>query len=132
MDRAPETRSQHATGGPVPAVRARRTVAGTVAEREVLGPLEGLGIVLEALDEVGETRQAAQAQAVLADPQAGIHAQRINELMKTFLETRHFPEDELREVIGHTPFEVITGIILGSLIALLVHWFLPISPGTAC
>ena len=64
--------------------------------------------------------------------QAGIHAQRINELMKTFLESRHFPEGELREVIGHTTFEVITGILLGFLIAFLVFWLMPYNPGTAC
>jgi len=52
--------------------------------------------------------------------------------MKTFLETRMFAEDELKEVIGHTPFEVITGILLGALIALIVYWFLPFNPGTAC
>lgn len=95
-----------------------------------IGLTQGFGSPLFALS-------FAMAMVVVYDAagvrrQAGIHAQRINELMKTFLETRHFPENELREVIGHTPFEVITGVIIGILIALLVYWFLPFNPGTGC
>lgn len=57
--------------------------------------------------------------------QAGIHAKRINELMKNFLESRHFPEEELMEVLGHTPFEVVAGVLLGFLIAIAVFWLIP-------
>jgi acid phosphatase family membrane protein YuiD len=65
--------------------------------------------------------------------QAGIHAQRINEMMKAFFAGRQIPEQELKEVLGHTPFEVITGVILGILISLLFYWLLPVIPGsTAC
>lgn len=58
--------------------------------------------------------------------QAGIHAQRINVLMKAFFEGGHFPEKELKEVLGHTPFEVIAGILLGILISLAAYWLIPI------
>ena len=64
--------------------------------------------------------------------QAGIHAERINELMKAFFESRQFPEEELKEVLGHTSFEVFAGIILGILISLLVFWLMPVSPATSC
>ncbi len=64
--------------------------------------------------------------------QAGIHAERINEMMKTFLESHQFPEDELKEVLGHTPFEVISGVLLGILISLLLYWMFPVSPAKAC
>lgn len=64
--------------------------------------------------------------------QAGIHAERINEIMKTFFEQRQFPEDELKEVLGHTPFEVISGILLGILISLLLHWVIPITQAKGC
>lgn len=57
--------------------------------------------------------------------QAGIHAERINEIMKDFLESRNFPEGELKEVLGHTTFEVIAGIILGILITFVVAWLMP-------
>lgn len=64
--------------------------------------------------------------------QAGIHAERINELMKSFIENRAIPEKELKEVLGHTPFEVITGVILGILISLALFWLFPVIPATMC
>ena len=51
--------------------------------------------------------------------QAGIHAKRINEIMRNFIESGHLEEDDLKEMLGHTPFEVVSGVILG----LLVSWF---------
>ncbi len=64
--------------------------------------------------------------------QAGIHAERINALMKSFFEGSGIPEKELKEVLGHTPFEVITGVILGVLISLVLFWLFPFSPATSC
>ena len=49
--------------------------------------------------------------------QAGIHAERINEIMKNFIENRRFPEEDLKEMLGHTKFEVIAGVLLGVLIS---------------
>ncbi len=68
---------------------------------------------------------AAIAMIVIYDAagvrrQAGIHAARINEIMKNFFESGQLPEKELKEMLGHTPFEVITGIILGIIIALML------------
>lgn len=53
--------------------------------------------------------------------QAGKHAERINLLFDELLRGHMWSEDELKEVIGHTPLEVIGGIILGLLIA-IVQW----------
>ena len=64
--------------------------------------------------------------------QAGIHAQRINALMQTFLESHQVPEKELKEVLGHTPFEVIAGVLLGILISLLLYGAMPVSPAKGC
>jgi acid phosphatase family membrane protein YuiD len=65
--------------------------------------------------------------------QAGMHAQRINEMMKSFFENRQIQQKDLKEVLGHTPFEVITGILLGILISLAIYWLLPIIPANlAC
>jgi len=58
--------------------------------------------------------------------QAGIHAERINEIMKNFFESGQLPEKELKEMLGHTPFEVITGVVLGVLIGLSLNWLLPV------
>jgi acid phosphatase family membrane protein YuiD len=64
--------------------------------------------------------------------QAGIHAERINAMMKSLFEGSGIPEKELKEVLGHTPFEVITGVILGVLISLVLYWLFPLSQATSC
>ena len=56
--------------------------------------------------------------------QAGIHAQRINMLFDEIMSGQPLNEkelDELREVLGHTPLEVVGGIILGLLVA-IIQW----------
>ena len=53
--------------------------------------------------------------------QAGKHAERLNVLFSEFLQGHILNEEELKEVIGHTPLEVIGGIILGLLVA-IVQW----------
>jgi len=64
--------------------------------------------------------------------QAGIHAERINEMMKSFFKGSGIPDKELMEVLGHTPVEVITGVILGIIISIVLYWLLPLSPATSC
>ena len=49
--------------------------------------------------------------------QAGIHAQRINVIMAELLKGHPVNERDLREVLGHTPLEVIGGILLGLAVA---------------
>ena len=49
--------------------------------------------------------------------QAGIHAQRINLLFDELLRGHPINESDLREVIGHTPLEVVGGILLGLVVA---------------
>lgn len=55
--------------------------------------------------------------------QAGFHAERINFLFEELLKGHAWSEKDLKEVIGHTPLEVIGGIILGFIVALL-EWML--------
>lgn len=50
--------------------------------------------------------------------QAGIHAQRINVLFNELLHGHMLNEKDLREVLGHTPWEVIGGILLGLIVAI--------------
>lgn len=71
---------------------------------------------------------AALAGVVIYDAagvrrQAGIHAERINEIMKHFFESGQLPEKELKEMLGHTPFEVISGILLGLIICFSVYYW---------
>jgi len=49
--------------------------------------------------------------------QAGIHAQRINVIFDELLHGHPINEKDLREVLGHTPLEVVGGILLGLVIA---------------
>jgi acid phosphatase family membrane protein YuiD len=49
--------------------------------------------------------------------QAGIHAQRINVLFGELLSGHPVSERDLREVLGHTPLEVMGGILLGLVVA---------------
>ena len=49
--------------------------------------------------------------------QAGIHAQRINVLFDELMHGHPIYQRDLREVIGHTPLEVLGGILLGLVVA---------------
>jgi acid phosphatase family membrane protein YuiD len=53
--------------------------------------------------------------------QAGMHAERINVLFEELLKGHMWDENDLREVIGHTPLEVVGGILLGLLVA-IIQW----------
>jgi acid phosphatase family membrane protein YuiD len=55
--------------------------------------------------------------------QAGIHAQRINVLVRELLDGHPVSQDLLKEVIGHTPQQVIGGMFLGITVT-LGYWFL--------
>jgi len=55
--------------------------------------------------------------------QAGMHAERINVLFEELLRGHIWDQNELREVLGHTPLEVAGGILLG-LVAATVNWLI--------
>ena len=55
--------------------------------------------------------------------QAGMHAERINVLFDELLRGHIFSDKDLREVLGHTPLEVIGGILLGLIVA-TVQWMI--------
>ena len=55
--------------------------------------------------------------------QAGMHAERINVLFEELLKGHLWDEEELREVLGHTPLEVTGGILWGIVITTLL-WLL--------
>lgn len=52
--------------------------------------------------------------------QAGIHAQKINILFEEVLRGEPLEIDKLKEVLGHTPPQVVGGVILGILVAFIV------------
>ncbi len=55
--------------------------------------------------------------------QAGMHAERINLLFDELLRGHIWDENELREVLGHTPLEVTGGILLALAVA-TVNWLI--------
>ena len=49
--------------------------------------------------------------------QAGIHAHRINVLFDELLRGHPINQKDLRELLGHTPLEVMGGVLLGLVVA---------------
>ncbi len=105
-----------AAGG-MPSSHTALMVAGTLAVGLYHGfdnPIFGMAVAVTMIiahDAAGVRRQA------------GKHAERINVLFDELLRGHMWSEDELKEVIGHTPLEVIGGIILGLLVA-IVQWLI--------
>jgi uncharacterized protein len=50
--------------------------------------------------------------------QAGMQAQKINILVEELLKGHPISQDNLREVLGHTPLEALGGVLLGLAVAL--------------
>ena len=46
----------------------------------------------------------------------------INELLESLLDTEKRPEVKLKEFVGHTPIQVITGILIGVLDAVALYY----------
>jgi len=47
-----------------------------------------------------------------------VQARILNRMLTEMMDTQHFNERRLRELIGHTPFEVFVGGLLGALVAI--------------
>ena len=47
-----------------------------------------------------------------------VQARLLNRMLTEMIEAQRFNEDRLRELIGHTPFEVFVGALLGALSAI--------------
>jgi len=59
--------------------------------------------------------------------QAGVHAHRINVIFDELLRGHPVKQKDLREVLGHTPLEVVGGILFGIVVATIM-WLLWPSP----
>lgn len=55
--------------------------------------------------------------------QAGRHASIINKMITDLASGHPLKQEELREVLGHTPREALGGVILGIITAQLIWWF---------
>lgn len=105
------------TAGGMPSSHTALMVSGTLAVALYHGfdhPVFGVAVAITMIiahDAAGVRRQA------------GKHAERINVLFDELLQGHMWNENELKEVIGHTPLEVVGGIILGLLVAVL-QWMI--------
>jgi acid phosphatase family membrane protein YuiD len=55
--------------------------------------------------------------------QAGLHAEVINAMIDDLVEGHPLRQEQLREVLGHSPMEAIVGMLMGVVLAqLLVPW----------
>jgi acid phosphatase family membrane protein YuiD len=52
--------------------------------------------------------------------QAGKHAQKINLMIDALFQGHPISDTALKEVLGHTPFEAVMGVIQGSVVAVLL------------
>src|SRR5215216_6597415 len=50
-----------------------------------------------------------------------LQARVLNRMLTEMIEAQHFNEQRLRELIGHTPFEVFVGALLGALSAISIR-----------
>jgi hypothetical protein len=54
---------------------------------------------------------------------AGKQARVLNQIIDEFFQgKREFPEERLKELLGHTPIQVFAGLILGICIASMGEW----------
>lgn len=54
--------------------------------------------------------------------QAGKHAELINAMINDLASGHPLKEEQLREVLGHTPIEALAGVLLGLIVAQLTWW----------
>jgi acid phosphatase family membrane protein YuiD len=52
--------------------------------------------------------------------QAGIHAQKINLVLQELFSGQPISQEHLKEVLGHTPRQVIAGVALGVMVPLII------------
>lgn len=50
-----------------------------------------------------------------------LQARILNRMLTEMIEAQHFNEERLRELVGHTPFEVFVGALIGALTAISVR-----------
>jgi acid phosphatase family membrane protein YuiD len=102
------------SAGGMPSSHSAVVVAATVAlgwQRGFASPEFALGVAICMIvlyDAAGVRRQA------------GEHARIINAIIDDFSHGHPLKEEHLKELLGHTPGEVVTGVITGILAAVLV------------
>jgi len=56
--------------------------------------------------------------------ETGKQAKMLNEMLSTLLDREVKPEEKLKELVGHTPLQVLMGCLLGIFLAFVFYYFL--------
>ena len=73
----------------------------------------GLTITLVVMYDAAGLRRAVGKQAAV-----------LNQIVtEIFSEHPHLSSQRFRELLGHTPIEVLAGALLGSIVAIFIHWY---------
>jgi len=56
--------------------------------------------------------------------ESGKHAKLLNDIVKDFFEGKQLKEEELKELIGHTPLQVCIGAVLGIIVAVVLYFIM--------
>ncbi|MCK4518751.1 MAG: divergent PAP2 family protein [Candidatus Omnitrophica bacterium] len=91
--------------------------AGVAALAMAVGLSEGFDSVIFAVSLLFAVIVMFDAQGVRQD--TGIQAEVLNEITDDIYFKRGIKEEKLRELVGHTPVEVLAGMILGILVSLV-------------
>ncbi len=84
-----------------------------------VGLAEGFGGPLFALAFIFAVVVMFDAQSVRRA--AGTQARLLNQIVAELFKEHHLSEQKLAELLGHTPYEVLLGMALGIITALLMH-----------
>lgn len=96
--------------------------SGTVAMSTAVGLISGFGSEIFAVS-AGFTLVVMYDAAGLRRA-AGKTAASLNRIMEDFYEGKPVQVEKLKELLGHTPFEVFMGAILGVVLAYFNHYIL--------
>lgn len=116
-NRTPDFQVLFRTGGMPSSHSAMVTSLATV-----LGVQQGLGSPVFAVAVITALIVMYDARGVRH--QSGQHARILNQILRELFSGQPISEQELKELLGHTPTEVIVGSIVGISYSLLIlYWF---------
>ena len=96
-------------------------VAGVTAMVTSVGLYEGVGTALFGVTLMFTIVVICDAQGVRWS--TGKQAEILNKIMDDIYWEKKIQEDRLKELIGHTPMQVIAGMVVGFIVAFMLYWF---------
>ncbi|MDD5634818.1 MAG: divergent PAP2 family protein [Candidatus Omnitrophica bacterium] len=94
--------------------------AGVTAMTTAVGLYEGVGTALFAVTLMFTIIVIFDAQGVRRS--TGQQAEILNKIMDDIYWKKKIQEDRLKELVGHTPFQVLVGIFVGISVAFILYW----------